>query len=327
MLLPSFFFIINYAIITCKYVDLRNFGGLNMIDFYRKCACCPNECFVNRFQTIGICKNSHQVKVAKATLYFYEEPSISGTHGSGTIFFSGCNLECIYCQNSVLSKDNFGKTISITRLADIMLQLQERKAHNINLVTPTHFIPSIVEAIKIAKKKGLTIPIIYNTSGYEKESMLKLLDGFVDIYLTDFKYFDDHLAKNLSHVDHYVEIAKKALAEMVRQTGANKFDQNGLMVKGVIVRHLCLPSQKEDSKQIISYLYQTYQDQIYLSIMNQYTPLKTFDKFPFLNHTLSDIDYEEIINYALDIGIKNAYMQEGETCSDSFIPLFDLEGV
>jgi len=298
-----------------------------MNHLYKHCECCPNFCGIDRYQTIGICQNTNEVKIARASLHFYEEPSISGKNGSGTIFFSGCSLACIYCQNRDISEGNFGKTISVSRLAEIMLELQNKKAHNINLVTPTHFIPSIIAAIKLAKSNGLVLPIVYNSSGYESVSMLKLLDGYIDIYLTDFKYFDNLLAKNLSHVQNYVEIAKSAIAEMVRQVGKNVFDQNGFMVKGVIVRHLCLPTKKNDSKKIIYYLYHTYHDQIYLSIMNQYTPMKTFSKFSFLNHPLNPNDYDEIIDYAINLGVKNAYMQEGKTCLDSFIPLFDLEGV
>lgn len=298
-----------------------------MNNLYEICRCCPNNCGINRYQTTSICKNTHQVKIARAALYFYEEPSISGKNGSGAIFFSGCPLNCIYCQNSDISKGNFGKLISTERLAEIMIELQEKGAHNINLITPTHFVPSIINAIQIAKNNGLKLPIVYNCSGYESVFMLKLLEGYVDIYLTDFKYFDNLLAKNLSHVQNYVDVAKNALKEMVRQVGKNNFDQSGMMLKGVIVRHLCLPTKKNDSKKIIYYLYHTYHDQIYLSIMNQYTPMKTFSKFSFLNHPLNPNDYDEIIDYAINLGVKNAYMQEGKTCLDSFIPLFDLEGV
>ena len=298
-----------------------------MQKLYQVCQCCPRNCQINRLKISGFCHNTNHVKIARAALYFYEEPSISGINGSGTIFFSGCNLQCIYCQNEEISHGNFGKEITIERLVEIMLELQAKQAHNINLVTPTHFIPSIIEAIIIAKQKGLHIPIVYNTSGYESVTMLQLLDGYIDIYLTDFKYYDNTLGTKLSKVDNYQEIVKHAIEEMYRQTGPNQFDKNQCMTKGIIVRHLCLPSLKEDSKKILHYLYNTYHDQIYISIMNQYTPMKVHDDYLFLNHALSSNDYDEIIDYALDLGISKAYMQEGKTCSDSFIPLFNLEAV
>ena len=195
------------------------------------------------------------------------------------------------------------------------------------MVTPTHYVPSIIEAIKLARKKGLSLPIVYNTSGYETIETLKLLEGYVDIYLTDFKYFDNHLGTTLSKCSHYFEVASRALAEMYRQTGPNIFNQNGIMQKGIIVRCLVLPTKGEDIKKIISYLYQTYQDNIYLSIMNQYTPVVKNQQFSFLNQTVSTNEYESIIDYAISLGVKNAYIQEEGTAKESFIPAFDLEGV
>lgn len=298
-----------------------------MLELYKKCNLCPRNCLIDRTKTLGYCKATDKVKVARSALHYFEEPSISGTNGSGTIFFSNCNLKCCYCQNKEISTDGFGKEISIERLSEMMLELEEKHANNINLVTPTHYVPSIIEAIKIARKKGLSIPIVYNTSGYESVETLKLLDGYIDIYLTDFKYFDNKLGKDLSKCSNYFEVTSKVLEEMYRQIGKNKFNDNDLMTKGIIVRCLVLPTKSDDTKKIINYLYKKYQDNIYLSIMNQYTPVNYIEDYPFLNKTVSEDEYIDIIDYAMDLGIKNAYMQEGGTCSESFIPSFDLEGV
>ena len=298
-----------------------------MNELYNSCELCPRKCHINRNINKGICSNTSTLKVARSALHYFEEPSISGTNGSGTIFFSGCNLKCCYCQNKEISNDNFGINISVERLSELMLELQAKKASNINLVTPTHFVPSIIEAIKLARKKGLSIPIVYNTSGYESITTIKLLAGYVDIYLTDFKYFDNKLGEDLSKVKNYFEIASLALEEMYKQVGKNKFASNGMMMKGIIVRCLVLPTKGADTKKIINYLYKKYQDNIYLSIMNQYTPVNPSDTFSFLNDKVSDKEYDDIINYALDLGVKNAYIQEGETQDESFIPPFNLEGL
>lgn len=298
-----------------------------MEELYTSCKLCPRKCAINRRIRTGVCGSSNTVKVARASLHYFEEPSISGVNGSGTIFFSGCNLKCCYCQNKDISWENFGREITVERLADIMLELQSKKAHNINLVTPTHFVPSIIEAIKLAKEKGLNIPIIYNTSGYEDVWTLKLLAPYIDIYLTDFKYFSNDLGKKFSKCSNYFNITSKALDEMYRQTGKNEFNKDGLMTKGILVRCLILPTLSDDTKKIIEYVYKKYQDNVYLSIMNQYTPVTYNKDYPFLNQTLSATEYDEVVDYALDLGVKNAYIQEGETCSESFIPPFDLEGV
>lgn len=298
-----------------------------MNELYNFCELCPRKCHINRNINKGICSNTSTLKVARSALHYFEEPSISGTNGSGTIFFSGCNLKCCYCQNKEISNDNFGINISVERLSELMLELQAKNANNINLVTPTHFVPSIIEAIKLARANGLSIPIVYNTSGYESITTIKLLAGYVDIYLTDFKYFDNKLGEDLSKVKNYFEIASLALEEMYKQVGINKFASNGMMTKGIIVRCLVLPTKGTDTKKIINYLYKKYQDNIYLSIMNQYTPVNHSDTFTFLNDKVSDKEYDDIINYALDLGVKNAYIQEGETQDESFIPPFDLEGL
>ena len=298
-----------------------------MNELYNSCELCPRKCHINRNTTKGICYNTSTLKVARSALHYFEEPSISGTNGSGTIFFSGCNLKCCYCQNKEISNDNFGINISVERLSELMLELQAKNANNINLVTPTHFVPSIIEAIKLARANGLSIPIVYNTSGYESINTIKLLAGYVDIYLTDFKYFDNRLGEDLSKVKNYFEVASLALSEMYKQVGINKFNDNGMMTKGIIVRCLVLPTKGNDTKKIINYLYKKYQDNIYLSIMNQYTPVTKSTTFPFLNNKVSDSEYDDIINYALDLGVINAYIQEGETSDESFIPPFDLEGL
>ena len=286
------------------------------------CMLCPRKCGVNRNKgELGFCKATNKIKIARYSLHMWEEPCISGTQGSGTIFFSCCNLKCIFCQNYDISTNNLGKEISIERFKDICLELQEKGALNINLVTPTMYIPLIKEGLILAKKEGLKIPIVYNSSGWENVEALKELDGLIDIYLPDFKYYDDNLAKNFSNIFNYFEITKKALEEMYRQVGKNEF-KNDIMTKGVIVRHLLLPKHIDDSKKILEYLYNTYKDNIYISIMNQYTPLRNIKEYSELNETVSDNEYDDLINYACDLGIVNAFIQEGETCKESFIPDF-----
>lgn len=297
-----------------------------MNDLLNKCEICPRNCKVNRnIGELGFCHMGRNITLSRAALHYFEEPPISGTNGSGAIFFSGCNLKCVYCQNYDISELNFGKEISIEDFANICLRLQDEGAHNINLVTPTHFIPLIKEGLILAKEKGLTIPIVYNTSGYEKVDSLKLLDGLIDIYLPDFKYYDNDLSLKYSNCPNYVEVAKEALQEMYRQVGKPKF-KDKLMTKGVIVRHLLLPTHLDDSKKVIKYLYDTYKDNIYISIMNQYTRVRE-TKYKELNQDIKESDYNELVNYALDLGITKAFIQEGETNKESFIPKFDLTGV
>ena len=296
------------------------------MNLYKKCTLCPRNCKINRYEKKGFCGCDAKIKIALAKPFFYEEPPISGSNGSGTIFFSGCNLKCCFCQNMEISKYNKGKIVTIKRLAEIMIELEKQRVHNINLVTPTMYIPSIIKAIKSARKMGLSIPIIYNSSGYENVEAIKLLDGYIDIYLPDFKYYDDYFANKYSKANNYRENAKLALAEMVRQTGSCVFDKDGLIIKGTIVRHLMLPSLKNDTKKVLDYLYNTYKDNIYISIMNQYTPNK-YVTFNELKEPIKEKDYNEIIDYALDIGITNAYCQYGGTVSNSFVPKFNYEGI
>lgn len=292
-----------------------------------KCNICPRKCMIDRTKNKGFCGETYDLAVARASLHMWEEPCISGDKGSGTVFFSGCNLKCVYCQNYNISTMNNGKKITIERLVDIFLELQKKDALNINLVTPTHYVPQIIEALKLAKNKGLTIPIVYNSSGYESVDTLKKLEGLVDIYLPDFKYYDDIYSIKYSNAPNYFAIASTALSEMVRQVGLPKFDKNGIMKKGVIVRHLLLPGLINDSKKILEYLYNTYKDDIYISIMNQYTPLPHVKKYKELDRKITDKEYDELINYAINLGITNGFIQEGETCKTSFIPEFNNEGV
>lgn len=292
-----------------------------------KCTLCPRECNVDRNIQEGYCNSSNNIKVARAALHYWEEPCISGEKGSGTVFFSGCNLHCIFCQNEAISRGKVGKEISIERLSQIFIELQEKGANNINLVTGVHFVPQIVEAIKQSRKNGLNIPIVYNSSGYEKVETLKLLEGLVDIYLPDMKYFSPELSKKYSNAEDYFEIAKKALGEIVRQVGKPIFNDDGIMKKGVIVRHLVLPGNTKDSKKILDYLYSTYHDDIYISIMNQFTPLKNVENYPEINRKLTQKEYDEVVDYAISLEIENGFTQEDETVSESFIPDFNGEGV
>ena len=243
------------------------------------------------------------------------------------MFFSGCGLGCVYCQNREITRSTAGKTVTTERLAEIFLELQDKRANNINLVTPSHYVPHIIEALNISRKNGLIIPIVYNCGGYEKVETLKLLEGYVDIYLPDFKYMSAVPAMKYSNCKDYSTVAKGAVEEMVRQAKEPLFDKRGIMKKGVIVRHLTLPGYLEDSKQIIKYLYETYGDKIYISIMNQYTPVIQNNDYPELNRRITEEEYEELVNFATDIGVENGFIQEGETASESFIPEFNGEGV
>jgi len=301
---------------------------VSLKELLRDCALCPRECHVDRTSgKRGYCKTTDDLIVARAALHMWEEPCISGKEGSGTVFFSGCALGCVYCQNRNISKGLAGKSITIERFAEIFLELQDKGANNINLVTPSHYVPHIIEALNISRKKGLVIPIVYNCSGYEKVETLKLLEGYVDIYLPDFKYMSDEPAIKYSNCRNYFPVAAAALEEMVRQVKEASFDERGIMQKGVIVRHLTLPGYLEDSKRIVKYLYETYGDKIYISIMNQYTPIIKNSIYPELNRKITEKDYEELVDYAIEIGVENGFIQEGETALESFIPEFNSEGV
>lgn len=297
-------------------------------DLLRDCTLCPRACHVNRLAGMkGKCGMASELVVARAALHMWEEPCISGEAGSGTVFFSGCALGCVYCQNHNLASGIAGKTITVGRLAEIFIELQQKGANNINLITPGHFIPQIKEALIQGKKLGLTIPIVYNSSGYERPEALQLLEGLIDIYLPDFKYMDSKIALRYSKAKDYTDYAKISMKEMFRQVGKPVFSETGIMTKGMIVRHLILPGYMEDSKQILKYLYETYRDDIYISIMNQYTPLKNVEKYAEINRKLTEAEYDQVVDYGIELGIENGFIQEGETATESFIPEFNAEGV
>ena len=295
---------------------------------YEDCLLCPRKCGINRStgQT-GVCGVSSEIKVARAALHYWEEPCISGKRGSGAVFFSGCSLHCVFCQNREISDGKAGKVISKERLSDIFMELADKGANNINLVTPGQYIPDIVWAVNDAKSRGMKLPIIYNTSGYENVTELKLLEGIVDVYLPDFKYMDSTLSARYSRAKDYPSVAKQALSEMVRQQPDVVIDDStGLIQKGVIVRQLLLPGHVNDAKAVLKYLYDTYHDHVYISMMSQFTPIALKD-YPEINRTGTRREYERLVDYALEIGIMNAFIQEGDVAKDSFIPAFDCEGV
>lgn len=356
----------------------------NEMEKMKRCTLCPRNCKVDRKNgETGVCGQTEELLVARAALHYWEEPCISGKEGSGAVFFSGCGLHCVFCQNRNIANGNVGKKITVERLSEIFLELQEKGANNINLVTPGHFVPQIVTALVRAKAQGLVLPVVYNTSSYECVDTLKRLEGLVDIYLPDFKYMDAALGVKYSHAPDYSTVAKAAVAEMVRQTGAAEFFAPGasvreemratagapgisvreemraaagapekshggagtaeaasvpedaydpveagcLMRRGTIVRHLLLPGCTEDSRAILRYLHETYGDDIYISIMNQFTPLPGLEKYPELNRKVTEAEYEEVVDYAIELGVERGFIQEGETAEESFIPEFDGEGV
>ncbi len=295
---------------------------------YENCLLCPRKCGINRRtgQT-GVCGVSSEIKVARAALHYWEEPCISGKRGSGAVFFSGCSLHCVFCQNREISDGKEGKVISKERLSDIFMELAGKGANNINLVTPGQYIPDIVWAVNDARSRGMKLPIIYNTSGYENVTELKLLEGIVDVYLPDFKYMDSTLSARYSRAKDYPSVAKQALSEMVRQQPDVVIDDaTGLIQKGVIVRQLLLPGHVNDAKAVLKYLYDTYHDHVYISMMSQFTAI-ALKNYPEINRTVTKREYERLVNYALEIGITNAFIQEGDVAKDSFIPAFDCEGV
>ena len=299
-------------------------------ELLKSCHLCPRNCGVDRTgNKTGYCKVTSDVIVARGALHFWEEPCISGTKGSGAVFFGGYNMGCVFCQNKDIVTGKVGKMLSIGELCKLYLDLQSQGANNINLVTPSHYVPQIIESLDLAKAGGLSIPVVYNTSSYEKVETLKMLEGYVDIFLPDFKYFDSALSSKFSKAPDYPDTAKESIAEMVRQIGNIEFvdfGDNTLMRRGVIVRHLVLPGHTKDSKKVIEYLYKTYGDSIYISIMNQYTPIlcKPQPDYPELTRKVTSYEYNKVIDYALSLGVTNAFIQEGETQSESFIPPFGV---
>ena len=296
------------------------------MEILKNCCLCPRKCGINRYEQKGFCGANNKLKIAHYSLHMWEEPVISGDTGSGTIFFSNCNMKCMYCQNKKISLDGYGKYTSLKRLEEIMMELQDKGANNINLVTPTHYVPQIAKVLKRIKNKSLNIPVVYNTSSYENVGTLMMMNNLVDIYLADLKYYDDELALKYSFCTDYFETATMAIDEMYRQVGGLQISEDGLLKKGVIVRVLILPGHIEDAKNIINYLYKTFGDSIIISIMNQFTPVNKC-KYDILNRKVTDDEYNEVIDFAAELGIVNAFVQEGDAAEESFIPDFDKNNI
>lgn len=295
-----------------------------MLEILKKCTICPHNCEINRLDgQIGRCKSKDTVKIALYSTHNFEEPCISGKKGSGTVFFSNCNMNCVFCQNYEISQQGKGREISIQELADIFIKQQEKDVENINLVTPTSYVPQIIEAIKIARKNGLNIPIVYNTNGYEKVKTLKMLEGYIDIYLPDLKYSDDLLAKRLSKVDNYFGTATNAIKEMYRQVGKAKFDENGIMQKGMIIRHLVLPNHILNSRRVLKWINDNMND-VYVSVMAQYFPTYKAKEIEDINRKLTKEEYEEIENYLYRLNLENGYIQELGEHEEEYVPKWEV---
>ena len=295
---------------------------MDILSPYSQCRLCARACGVDRTDgKVGFCHSTDKIKITRAALHYWEEPIISGSRGSGTVFFSGCSLGCVYCQNASISRSSVGLEYTADTLAAKMLELEDIGAHNVNFVTPTHFAPSIVEATRIARTLGLSVPIVYNTGSYDTPETVRALESTVDIYLPDLKYYRSETAKKLSCALDYPTVARSAIAEMVRQRPTPVIEQ-GIMRSGVIVRVLLLPSHVAEAKLSVKYLYDTYGSNIYISLMNQYTPMPGMTS-P-LNRTVTNAEYSELVSYAEKIGVVNAFVQEGGTQSESFIPEFTV---
>lgn len=294
-----------------------------------KCELCPRKCGVDRAVKTGFCGMGEEITAAKAMLHFWEEPCVSGERGSGAVFFSGCVMRCAFCQNFDISSENFGRVISEERLAEIFLELQDKGAANINLVNPTHFVPQILRAIEAAKQSGLKLPIVYNSGGYERVETLKTLEGAVDVYLPDVKYFSEDLARKLSSAPNYFETAMRAVEEMIRQVGKPVYNESGEITRGVIVRHLVLPNCHKDSIDVIKRLGERFGDEILFSLMSQYTPfgkVKTDPSLAKMNRRLTTFEYQKALDAALEAGLEG-FMQEKSSAKEEYTPSFDLEGV
>lgn len=295
-----------------------------MIKELDKCTICPHKCGINRNEgQIGRCKASEKIKIALYSTHNFEEPCISGENGSGTVFFSNCNLNCVYCQNYEISQQGKGKEITIEELAQIFLEQQSKNVENINLVTPTSYTFQIIEAIKIARENGLKIPIVYNTNGYETVETIRKLDGYVDIYLPDFKYAENEKAYKYSKIENYFEIATNAIKEMVRQAGKPEFDENGIMKKGVMIRHLVLPENVENSKKVLKWINDNLKDYVYISVMAQYFPTykaKNDEKYKELNRKLTENEWKQIEDYIDFLGFENGFVQELGEHEEEYVP-------
>lgn len=292
-----------------------------------KCNICPRFCNVVRDEEKGYCRANNSIKAAKAFLHMWEEPCISGERGSGTVFFTGCNLRCVFCQNHDISQEGKGREITVDRLCEIFLELQDKKAHNINLVTPTHYTLQIREALIKAKDLGLKIPVIYNSNGYERVDTLRLLEGLIDVYLPDIKYYDDKYSIKYSKAPRYFEYASKAVLEMYRQVGFPVFDSEGIIIKGLMIRHLMLPGLLFDSKKIVDFVLDNFPSDVYLNIMSQYTPMHIAKNYPEINKKIDRRHYEALIDYAVSKGLKNGYIQDYESSTTEYVPDFNFEGI
>jgi len=300
-----------------------------MSSTYTSCTLCPRMCSIDRRTGQGYCRAGETLKIARAALHPWEEPCISGTNGSGTVFFSGCNLKCVFCQNHTLSHDNFGKEITVERLAEIFLELQEKGAHNINLVTATHYLPSIKEAFDLLGSK-LTIPVVYNCGGYERVEIMQEYSDYIDIYLPDLKYYDSGLSKKYSKAEDYFAKASKAIEEMIRITGGLSWNKQNpdLLDHGVIIRHMVLPGAKDDSIRLLHWIKDSLPDGKYLvSLMSQYTPFHKSANFPEINRRITSYEYNKVLDTAIDLGLVHGYMQEKSSAKEEYTPPFDLSGV
>ena len=296
-----------------------------MIELLQKCEICPHKCKIDRTKNqVGRCKSKDTVKVALASIHNFEEPCISGRNGSGTVFFSNCNLSCEFCQNYEISQQGLGKEISIERLAEIFIEQQSRGADNINLVSPTSYAVQIIEAIKIAKNNGLKIPIIYNTNGYENIETLKLLEGYIDIYLPDLKYSENDLAKKYSKIENYFEIATSAIKEMYRQVGKNEYDENGIIKAGIIIRHLILPNHTENSKKVLKWIAENMPKNITVSVMAQYFPTYKAKEIKDINRKITKYEYQKIENYLYSLDLENGYIQEMGNNEEIYVPKWEI---
>lgn len=291
------------------------------------CQLCPRTCKVNRTVSTGFCGCTNEVKAARAALHLWEEPCISGTQGSGTVFFSGCTLKCCFCQNSQISCENFGKTLSVSQLSEIFLKLQEEGAHNLNLVTPTQYLPFIIEALDNIKKL-LSIPVIYNCGGYERPEVISLLKDYVDIYMPDLKYYDASLSFSYSKAKDYFSFASKAIQKMIEQTGVPTFNKEGILQKGVLIRHLVLPGCKEDSMKLLERISETLpKDSFLLSLLSQYTPVYKASMYPKINRKVTTYEYNKVLDKAISLGLTQGFMQERSSASSAYTPSFQLEGL
>lgn len=300
---------------------------MNYSKIYENCSLCPRNCHIDRTSSFGFCQSSSQIKAARAALHHWEEPCISGTRGSGAIFFSGCTLRCCFCQNYNISSETYGKEISEQKLAQIFLELQNQGAHNINLVTATQYLPSILNALDLIKNQ-LHIPVVYNSSGYEKPETIRLLKDYVDIYLPDLKYFNSELSRKYSKAEDYFEIASCAIKLMIEQTGAPVFDSDGMLQKGVIVRHLVLPNCRKDSITLLHWIKEALPDKSYLiSLLSQYTPFYKSHEYPELNRRITTYEYESVLKEAISLGLVDGFMQEKSSAKEEYTPPFNLEGL